>query len=133
MIREIKFRAWDILSKRMMEDIELWLIPYGVLFPHTPDQRCLELMQFTGLLDKNGKEIYEGDVVRYITRSYGGFSDVDVTVTGKVYFDYGSFEIKVIYKEPPRLVNNLSKLNYKYSIEVIGNIYENPELLEALG
>lgn len=117
MSREIKFRAWDILSKRMMEDIELWLIPYGVLFPHTPDQRCLELMQFTGLLDKNGKEIYEGDVL------------------GLKYFAHW-----VVICEPGAFhIYNVTDPNKTYPLvqtferEVIGNIYENPELLEALG
>ena len=62
-MREIKFRAWDILEKRMRSDINLWDIKYGEIFPHTPDQRCFELMQYTGLKDKSGVEIYEGDNV----------------------------------------------------------------------
>jgi uncharacterized phage protein (TIGR01671 family) len=128
MIREIKFRAWDILSKRMMEDIELWLIPYGVLFPHTPDQRCLELMQFTGLLDKNGKEIYEGDVIQgnhkdlwIVIEMLGGLSMLNKRYYGQQYNDLIAIP-----------VNTSQTASWLRDSKVIGNIFQNPELLEAL-
>jgi len=58
-MREIKFRAWDKKLKQLS-------IPVQISNPPTPGhERGLILMQFTGLKDKNGKEIYEGDVVRH--------------------------------------------------------------------
>jgi len=101
-----------------------------------------DLMQFTGLRDKNGCEIYEGDVVSkpYVTP----LGDLDETTEGgrfKVGFEYGQF---VIYRIEPRALvkwcksskgEHVSNYGNKTIIEnvtvltVIGNIYENPELL----
>ena len=75
-----------------------------------------KLMQFTGLLDKNGKEIYEGDVV---TRAGAGFATRRNTVS---YMDSGF---------SPFAYDDFGDEGYAASsCEVIGNIYENPELLK---
>ena len=73
-----------------------------------------ELMQFTGLHDKNGKEIYEGDVVEFENYRDG---QQYYKARETIRFDLGMFHI---YGEPLRNFQN---------IEVIGNIYSNPELL----
>lgn len=73
----------------------------------------VELMQFTGLLDKNGKEIYEGDVVKSCDNQYDGSTFKDLLQV--VEFTEGSF---VPVSE-----------RHSSCFEVIGNIYENPELL----
>ncbi|OAJ75303.1 hypothetical protein AYJ08_05195 [Brevibacillus sp. SKDU10] len=73
-----------------------------------------KLRQYTGLYDKNGKEIYEGDIV--LSRSE--------PATGTVEFSYGS--IIVDWHGPD--IDDLR--DYHEFLEVIGNIYENPELLE---
>jgi len=69
---------------------------------------------FTGLHDKNGKEIYEGDIVAY-NKDYGGDK------TFEVEYKKGGFTIQ----------NALIGVCKQESLEVIGNIYENPELLEG--
>lgn len=87
-------------------------------------QKDIVWMQFTGLIDKNGKEIYEGDIVTY-KRSIGNWTGQYMTTTHKIVFseevfafvmDYGSSYIKL-------------RKHWGYEYEVIGNIYENPEIL----
>lgn len=76
--------------------------------------------QFTGLTDKNGKKIFEGDIVK-VKSEY-----VDETIYFIYYRDCG---FKLIYK-PSNGVVNLTN-NKSRNIEVIGNIHDNPELLEV--
>lgn len=110
-MREIKFRAWDIVRKRMLCNEDLWDIPYNEIFIHTPDQRALNLMQYTGLKDKNGKEIYEGDIVNYFRNELA-----------EVKFINGCFAI-----ESKHYIDCFNEIVAER--EVVGNIYENPELL----
>jgi hypothetical protein len=109
-VREIKFRAWEIASKKMVQwdwfkrhvlaDVFGWLddpSPYW------------KIMQYTGLLDKQGKEIYEGDII-----------------IGKWHY------------ETPTSIDSLEDFFYAVrefgldgeDLEVLGNIYETPELLK---
>tara|TARA_Y100000310_G_scaffold198469_1_gene198502 strand:+ start:922 stop:1308 length:387 start_codon:yes stop_codon:yes gene_type:complete len=124
-MREIKFRAWDKSDKKMyFEDFmalsldgdryvyndEVWWTDYAI---DTYDRlEDVILMQYTGLKDKNGVEIYEGDIV---VHSFSG------RIIDKVTFEYGMFYAA-------------NKDLYWYAIhngcEVIGNIWENPELLK---
>ena len=70
---------------------------------------CCEIIRFTGLLDKNGKEIYEGDILLFADGS-----------KSEVFFDEGSFTVED--------AASISMTGYWFS-EVIGNIHENPKLL----
>lgn len=126
MSRELKFRAWDIKNKRFVNIVRLILDQFGALdyadvvymgkiYKLYPSEVVLE--QATGLKDKNGKDICEGDIVN--------------TCCGKarVYFDeeYCSYKIQLKHGTTMPLVGKKSHRHLMY--EVIGNINENPELL----
>lgn len=132
--REMKFRAWDKQDKRMIageqDFIPLLVTSKGVfrLNPHHQEplwalceKERFELMQYTGLLDKNGREIYEGDIVH---RKYHESNTVAVR---KVVFHNDGFKLQETGK-----YTGFSLLYPAIEdIEVTGNIYENPELLEV--
>ena len=125
MTREIKFRAWDKETKSMIK--EVWEIGlksnYNQSWLIGDDKRTdnFELMQYTGLKDKNGKEIYEGDIVK--SRDNHLFI---------INYEYGSFGAGWI-KDDLVWYSSATKSFDKKIFEVIGNIYENSELLNKRG
>lgn len=127
-MREIKFRIWHNdqilyitpeaelqLNFGMNDGWSLWE-PYGEIATH----REAELMQYTGLKDRNGKEIYEGDL----------FKLENHWDTYQVSFKKGSYGIEGVSGSPFISFERISREDYELS-EVIGNIYENPELIES--
>lgn len=142
-MREIKFRAWHIAARRMYYSttvdmgyqnnetdgsyympvaFQLGTIPRTRVVEHRDDgdeiEDLLRLMQYTGLKDKNGVEIYEGDIIKY------QFSPNSSAVT-KVYYqqeecrfaaDDGGDKGWALYDDS--------------DLEVIGDVYKNPELLK---
>lgn len=110
-MRTIKFRAWDKKSEKMIDYLSFGNKGQTLLNLGLYEERDLVPMQFTGLLDKNGKEIYEGDVVKRNFQDYlrGRNRLVEWTNSGG------------------RNGWNIGQGKYW---EVIGNIYENPELLK---
>lgn len=120
-MREIKFRAWDI-NKKEMFDPE-YLDSEGGIYYQEANDECnpflkegdFDLMQYTGLKDKNGKEIYEGDI----------YTHGDKNIKYKVIFNNGSFVGNQIANK------SLAGLGYWIDvIEIIGNVHEDPELLK---
>ena len=123
MNREIKFRAWNIPNKLMYDNVQDGILAenekgqlvLGVSLGKLSKDAGSILMQFTGLKDKNGIDIYEEDIVK---------TEHAFVKTGIIIYTKHSFEIQGICDE-----DSLIK-NYDWSgIEIIGNIYENPELL----
>jgi hypothetical protein len=137
MSRVIKFRAWNGKSMVTDEKLVFWngntyLNESGTLNdpgqPHKPARlkgyTVLAVMQFTGVTDKNGKEIYEGDVLHCEDEMYASdkvFSSSDIF---PVIFDGGAFRYDGI------TLADMVTGGHPRTCEVIGNVYENPDLLQ---
>jgi len=118
---EIKFRAWDKENKKMLYDIDN--ISKRYTLNEILSMECYGWMLYTGLKDKNGKEIYDGDILKgdgyllpslYFIIKFGRHNNYD-----KCFY----FANQKTGGYP---------LNYEYTanVEIEGNIYENPELWE---
>ena len=141
-MREIKFRAWGHLPRKNYKIFYNFAMDmfYGIYLPVIGGENICDhsFMQFTGLLDKNGKEIYEGDIVKYgkfalnDTKKYGenswhnlpaGVNDDDISTV------IGVFEINFTPKGLTSIDSMINNNPDVFGVEIIGNIYENPELL----
>lgn len=110
-MREIKFRAWDK---------EIHKFKYPDLWDSSMPSNWrdwYELMQYTGLKDKNGKEIFEGDIVKYKSPSDCGIEEIKWNGES-ISLSYSSQGLKTL-------------MSINFVFEVIGNIYEDEHLLEA--
>ena len=128
-MREIKFRVWDGQS---MEQIRpLWFEELGCYhddcFSKSAKEINCTLMQYTGLKDKNGKEIYEGDIIQAPTMWHQ--SDLWVICWDDHHAKFTSVN-KMGFPEIAQ-TQELSTHGCTKFAEVIGNIHENPELLEV--
>lgn len=125
-MREIKFRAYCKKRKAIFDVTGILFNQSDVVIQVLPDTNTLvnieniELIQYTGLKDKNGREIYEGDIVMQLSeRTYD-------SVTGVVKFIDGSYVIESADGKTGVYLFDEVAFNV-----LIGNIYENPELLEG--
>ena len=127
-MKGLKFRVWDKERECYLDETELaGITPDGkyILYIEEEEISKLEieggyiLEQYTGLKDKNGKEIYEGDIVEYTTCYYGKEKRHRKVVEWKEWDsdDFG---------EP----HNIGYFNLSECMEVIGNVHENANLLE---
>lgn len=122
-----KFRAWDRIKKRMFLvleiDYENELVSDETYWNTIPSDD-VKLMQSTGLKDKNDKEIYEGDIIKYKRYNYG-FTYTDAVGYGTIGLIKNNDKIGLISTFAGMSIENIDLS----SVKVVGNIYENPELL----
>lgn len=127
-----RFRAWDVLAEKMID--EILMISFvrkeiigkfsdgstsvPLKFEDERNGEDVILMQSTGLRDKNGKEIFDGDILKsnkYIT---------------SVFYERGAYCVKFRQTPNTTVTMNLISFIEKYKTKIIGNVYENSEILE---
>lgn len=134
MDREIKYKIWDRIEKRWYayEENIYSLAPEiaEINSEYGNDKSRFVWLQFTGLHDKNGKDVYEGDLFEFVSKK-----DTSIIMLGEVYFKEGCFTMGYGYKNP----SGEQRKGYFLSspmendgaewVEVVGNIYENSDLI----
>lgn len=130
-MREIKFRAWDKKRKEMCEVVCLNLrdtYPDHILLrknglDYNAPKEDLDIIEFTGLRDKNGVAIYEGDKFKDYTQS----SRIYIVVWENLF---SGFFAEPLFGIDRRKYGRI-RIPFRHNIEVFGNIYENPNLLRG--
>lgn len=118
-----KYRAWDKEFKEMVQVNALVLDEQVIKATYKngnivkEDMKNYELMQSTGLKDNNGREIFEGDIVRFFDSLYTVFYDIEE----------GSYRLKP--HDTRWVVDYMCNFSSEESFEIVGNIYENKEYL----
>lgn len=125
-MRPIRFRAWDSTRKIMATCQAVYSSRRVIANGESWEGDDIDVMQYTGLKDKSGKEIYEGDILEYNQGLFGELAKLKER--NIVKWESGGFRIKTSYLAiiTERLPNGLG-----FDPMVIGNKYENPELLSA--
>lgn len=133
-MKEIKFRAWDVENNKMIQNYA-HVSKYGQFYTawtSTDSEREYIPMQYTGLQDRTGRNIYEGDIVIASKMPYYWEFVKSVNKGLVVYNNHtASYRIKMDnYHSSTIGESDTVKFNPVSKYEVIGNIYENPELLD---
>lgn len=127
-MREIKFRAWDVANKKMISHEKLFSLDCSNEFPFLPllknmysENLDVEIMQYTGMKDFNGKEIYEGDIV-VVGQDTGNKYD-------RYIMTFNDDSHSYLAKQQGTLGSYIGPGYWNDKLVVIGNIYDNPEML----
>jgi len=138
-MRELKFKFWNKLAHRFQAPNKYAIQGDGLYVsydydmmawddPSSFDDSILVPCQYTGLKDKNGKEIYEGDIIKY---TFDGASYPKEAVDKILICEWDQSNAWFVFKEhDDNISDGYYWLEIKGYCEVIGNIYENPELLK---
>lgn len=140
MTREIKFRAWDKFKNEMVQNVTVLAPVYGPSAEsrytggeiYISQKSDYNIMQYTGLKDKNGKEIYELDIIKTIYKNGYSLSEVCFgDYDNGIHYDGEESGNGWYVKERSTIWKDISIQAFRQTIgEIIGNIYENPELLK---
>lgn len=129
-MREIKFRAWDKIGKKFVSaesvsDQKIPVIPteHGFVL-----KTKFILSQFTGMKDKDGKEVYEGDVVEAAWMHHGKPGQVFMAF---IFFNEHIGSFRIGYESLGGFSQD--EVYFRYQVKVIGNVYENPDLVPLPG
>jgi uncharacterized phage protein (TIGR01671 family) len=121
MQREIKFRAWSTKYNRFLDcetsQFQHYIHGYSNPVDRNLNHKTITIQQFTGLLDENGKEIYEGDILQYTLSNSEFIGVVEWQNYGWVIQDFE--------------YDSADTICGAYKASIIGNIFENPELLKV--
>lgn len=120
MSRVIKFRVWDIMTSKMIP----WEAIKSVWGADVLENRYV--MQFIGLKDKNGKEIYEGDVIKW----FHGEEDFGVVEYFDEESDFFGWMEQCYFGIHLKDTNVVTLFQEDDEYEVVGNVYENPDLIK---
>ncbi len=146
-MREIKFRAWDKKNNKFLSPCNVHIsgnneLYWSVGFKESlMDSEQFDVVWFTGLKDNNGKEIYEGDIVRFIELERKEGSTMKQAL-GKDWVKAYNEQIHLgeikwnekearFYPAGKGFYDEMGRLFSWKELKVIGNIYENPKLLEV--
>lgn len=142
MNREIKFRFWGFFGEFDENEEPKNQMMYGDVFSFMSDEPIDDLfdglhetiaMQYTGVTDKNDNKIYDGDIILYS----GNEKIPKYTCTRLVEWHEGGFEVKYLYHTGNELpetsyLMSIYRHTIKHYYSVVGNIYENPDLIEGV-
>lgn len=130
-MREIKYRAWDKIDDEFLFSEKLGLSEFFLIIERRNEvQKSCILEQFTGLRDKNGKEIYEGDILK-LTEDCRNYHYYNGRIFQCKYVIAFGTTPGLFFVSHGELIDiNTARKPEKY--EIIGNIHENPELIEQV-